>query len=383
MRQYTQTFMRTYEQTHPWLNFRIDLRKVPAPVWLLLGRGTALCERLGNAPLTPAETTRIDLRIQAEAVLASAAMDGNTLKPGDIEEHLAGTLRLPPAQQYLQIEVDNLLKATRWTQDRIQAGDTQLTPWSVQMFNAQVLKGLPWDDQVHPGEWRVPGQTTPSQGAPAEDVPLLMERLCGWLNGPVFDPEPVEERIPMALVQAALSHLYLLWINPFGEGNGRTARLLEHQLLLTAGLPPRTALLPTIGLDRIRSAYGRLFGQCARTNDPLPFIGHWIRAFVDELELRWQQVEELQRQGAWAAHLDANFDPSTSRNATRQRQLLQDLVAARRPVTPVQIPRLSATLAELYAPLHPKTLQRDLEALALKGFLKKTPTGMQALLGAP
>ncbi|MBL0034879.1 MAG: Fic family protein [Flavobacteriales bacterium] len=374
--------MRTYEQTHPWLSFRVDLRKLPPPVWLLLGRAAALSERLGNAPLTPSETERTDLLILAEAVLASAAMDGNTMKPRDVEEHLAGTLKLPAAQQYLQIEVDNLLKATRWTQDRIQAGDTQLTPWAIQMFNAQVLKSLPWDDQVHPGEWRLPGQVTAVQGAPAEDVPLLMERLCDWLNGPLFDPEPSEERIPMTLVQAALAHLYLIWINPFGEGNGRTARLLEHQLLLASGLPPRTALLPTIGLDRIRSTYGRLFGQCARTNDPLPFIGHWVRAFVDELELRWRQVEELQRQAAWAAHLDASFDPSTTRNAARQRQLLQDLVAARRPVAPTQIPRLSAALAELYAPLHPKTLQRDLEALTVKGFLTKTASGMQALVGA-
>ena len=80
--------------------------------------------------------------------------------------------------------------------------------------------------------------------------------------------------------------------------------------------------------------------------------------------------------------MDASFDPSTTRNAARQRQLLQDLVAARRPVAPTQIPRLSAALAELYAPLHPKTLQRDLEALTVKGFLTKTASGMQALVGA-
>ncbi|MBK9286512.1 MAG: hypothetical protein IPN38_02210 [Flavobacteriales bacterium] len=165
--------MRTYEQTHPWLSFRVDLRKLPPPVWLLLGRAAALSERLGNAPLTPSETERTDLLILAEAVLASAAMDGNTMKPRDVEEHLAGTLKLPAAQQYLQIEVDNLLKATRWTQDRIQAGDTQNPPWAIQMFNAQVLKSLPWDDQVPPGNGAYQDRSqrykAPRRGCPPAD----------------------------------------------------------------------------------------------------------------------------------------------------------------------------------------------------------------------
>jgi len=370
--------VRTYEQTHPWLSFRLDLRKIPAPVWLLLGRAASLSERLGLAPLPPKEAEQHARRTLAEGVLASAAMEGNTLRPGDVMEHLDGTLQLPPSQLYLRTEIDNLVKATRWTQDRIQAGDSTLTPWTVQMFNAQVLKSLPWDEEVRPGEWRVPGHPVSVPGAPAEDVPLLIERLCDWLNSPLFDPEPPEERVPMALVQAALAHLYLVWIAPFGEGNGRTARLVEHQLLLAAGLSPQVALQPATGLDRIRSAYGRLFGQCANTNDPVPFIGHWVRALVDELERSWGLVEAAQRKAAWTAHLEASFDPTASRHAARHRQLLADLASAGAPVAPGGIPRLSPALAELYAPLHPKTLQRDLGSLAAKGFVIRTGDGFVA-----
>jgi Fic family protein len=262
----------------------------------------------------------------------------------------------------------------------VQAGDVQVTPWTIQMFNAQVLKSLPWDEEVRPGEWRSPGHAANGAGAPAEDVPLLMEKLCDWLNGPVFDPEPEEERLPMALVRAAMAHLYLMWIAPFGEGNGRTARLLEHQLLLTAGLSPQLALLPAIGMDRIRSTYGRLFDQCARANDPLPFIAHWVRGVVEEAGRLRGLVEDLQRQAAWTAHLAAHFDPDRSRNAARHRQLLTDLAGAERPVAPGSIPRLSTALAELYSPLHPKTLQRDLEALTARGFLVRTSTGVSAVI---
>jgi Fic family protein len=371
--------MRTYEQTHPWLSFRVDLHKLPAPVWLLLGRASSLAEHLGRAPLPPLAAARWVRRTLAEGILANAALDGNTLRLEDVEGHLSGDLLLPPSQQYLRTEVDNLGKAIRWTEDRVQADDSQVTPWTIQMFNAQVLKSLPWDEEVRPGEWRVAGHPPADQGAPAEDVPLLMEKLCDWWGSPLFDPEPEEERVPMALIRAALAHLYVVWIGPFGEGNGRTARLLEHQLLLMAGLAPHVALLPTIGLDRIRSAYGRLFDQCARTKDPLPFIGHWVRAFVEEGERLLRETEELQRQAAWTAHLATHFDAATSRNAARHRQLLIDLAAAERPVTPNLIPRLSAALAEFYSTLHPKTLQRDLDAMVARGFLSRSPAGVSVL----
>ncbi len=376
--------MRTYEQTHPWLNFRLDLRKIPAPVWLLLGRASALCERVREAPLPPNTARQIDLRALADGVLASAAMEGNTLRPEQVNELLQGKLQLPAAQHYLKVEVDNLVKAVRWTEDRVRSGDHDLSPWTIQLFNAQVLKGLPWGDEVHPGEWRT-ARTAPGpyDGAPAEDLDLLMERLCDWLDSPLFDPEPEEERLPLGLIKAAMAHLHLLWIAPFGEGNGRTARAVEHQLLLTAGVPPRAALLPAVGLDRVRSAYGRLAPQCARTADPLPFLGTWVRAFVDELDQLWTVVTDAQRQAAWTAHLEASFSPGNTRNEARQRRLLMDLRNMPGPVAPGAIPRISADLAALYAPLHAKTLQRDLEALARKGFVVRSAQGVEVVAEIP
>jgi Fic family protein len=48
----------------------------------------------------------------------------------------------------------------------------------------------------------------------------------------------------MALMKAILTHLYIAWIHPFGDGNGRTARLAELQILLAAGMPmPASHLL--------------------------------------------------------------------------------------------------------------------------------------------
>ena len=45
------------------------------------------------------------------------------------------------------------------------------------------------------------------------------------------------------ILKATLAHLYIAWIHPFGDGNGRTARLVEFMLLSRAGVPSPSAHL--------------------------------------------------------------------------------------------------------------------------------------------
>jgi hypothetical protein len=45
--------MRTYEPTHPWLIFQLDLRALPPELWLLLGEARSKCEHLAGVPLRP------------------------------------------------------------------------------------------------------------------------------------------------------------------------------------------------------------------------------------------------------------------------------------------------------------------------------------------
>ena len=49
----------------------------------------------------------------------------------------------------------------------------------------------------------------------------LLARMCDWLNGSGFAGEG-HMRLPTAIIRASMAHLYLAWIHPFGDGNGRT-----------------------------------------------------------------------------------------------------------------------------------------------------------------
>ncbi len=73
------------------------------------------------------------------------------------------------------------------------------------------------------------------RGAPAADLEYLVERMCKWLNDFRIDDD--ELTFTAAILRAALAHLYVAWIHPFGDGNGRTARLVEFQILIQSGVP--------------------------------------------------------------------------------------------------------------------------------------------------
>jgi Fic family protein len=63
-----------------------------------------------------------------------------------------------------------------------------------------------------------------------EEVPALMQSLISWFQSPEFQGlNPIEA--------AALAHYQFVWIHPFVDGNGRTARMLMNLILQHHGLP--------------------------------------------------------------------------------------------------------------------------------------------------
>ncbi|WP_051190414.1 Fic family protein [Kaistella palustris] len=63
-------------------------------------------------------------------------------------------------------------------------------------------------------------------------VDEFMSELIGFANDPEVD----------ILIRAAIFHHRFVWIHPFFDGNGRTARLLLNLLLMKSGFPPAIIL---------------------------------------------------------------------------------------------------------------------------------------------
>jgi hypothetical protein len=99
--------VRTYEKTHPWITFKLDLRRAAPAFWMLLGEARSKCEHIANVPLRPATAEQLHLLYLAKGALATTAIEGNTLSEDEVVRHLEGKLRLPPSKEYLTREIDN------------------------------------------------------------------------------------------------------------------------------------------------------------------------------------------------------------------------------------------------------------------------------------
>ena len=230
-----------YIETHPWITFKLDLISAPTRFWTLLGDACARCEVISGIPLMPETAATLNLVSFERGALATTAIEGNTLSQEEVARLGRGELHLPPSKAYLGKEVNNILHVFNQMIDLDPIPPLSLE--RVKYLNGAILDGLDLDDEVVPGEIRAHEVGVARyRGAPAKDCEYLLNRLCEWLNG--MDTQLGHSQLALPIVKAIVAHLYLLWIHPFGDGNGRVARLAEYQILLSAGVPnPVTHLL--------------------------------------------------------------------------------------------------------------------------------------------
>ncbi|MFT3883946.1 MAG: Fic family protein [Flavobacteriales bacterium] len=328
---------------------------------------------MAGTSLPPNDAALLDYAAFLRGVLANATLDGNSLTEEQVDRLFEGSLELPPSQRYLQVEIENLVKAIRSTAAHAKAGDLDLSPLTIQLLHAQLLKGLPLVSGAA-GEYR----STPSAGPAPEAITGAMDRLHEWSSSSILAPEQEEERMASGILRAVLAHVYLLWIEPFAEGNGRMARLAEHQLLLGAGVPAIAAHQITIQAAATRTAYARQLADSRNAGNVAPFITYQVRGFVDALRALWAEVEQIQHQALWQHHMGHLLRPEPEGQGARRLQLMSDLAGHRTPVPASRLSRLSPELARLYALLNPKTLQRDLAWLEAERLLVRTPNGFLA-----
>lgn len=370
--------MKAFEKTHPWISFRIDLSKASPELWINLGEASSKCEHLAQVPLRPVTAKRLHKLYLAKGVAATTAIEGNTLSEEDVLKAIEGQLEVPPSKRYLKQEVDNIIAVCNAIGNQMADGKLPpLTPDLVCGYNRQALENLPASEDVIPGQLRrhsvVVGNVY--RGAPAEDCPFLLQKLCDWLNGADFKPpegSAPQMEIIHAVLKAVAAHLYLAWIHPFGDGNGRTARLLEFYVLLSAGIPSPAAHLLSNHYNQTRAEYYRQLDSASKSGgDILPFIVYAARGFVDGLREQLKFVWEQQWDVVWRNYVHEQLQGKNSPSDARQRHLALDLSAKAELVPISSIPELTPRLAKAYAGKTTKTIQRDVNVLEKRGLLAR------------
>lgn len=364
---------RRYETTHPWLRFSVDLSKAPASFWLTLGECYSKCEHLAGVPLRPDVAEILHRVYLAKGVWGTTAIEGNTLSEEEVLKHVEGRLEVPASKEYLKQEIDNIIQECNRMLARIKAEETlTLSLERIKEINGAVLKGLTLEEGVRPGEIRrhsvgVMGY----RGAPLEDCEYLTCRLCDWLNSSDFDPKGGLGKGHMAILKAIIAHLYIEWIHCFGDGNGRTGRLVEVQILLAAGLPAPACHLLSNHYNQTRNRYLQELKAASESGgNVLPFITYALNGFVEGLRDQLKYVRKLQMDVAWINYVHEMFGKNPrSRASHRQKAVLLDIFNKEEPVPISEIDQLSPRLAKEYAGMHPITVYRDVEILRKKGLL--------------
>ncbi len=374
--------MRTYEKTHPWLKFALDLSKADYRTWLLLGEAVSKTEHIAGVPLDPEAAKQLHAVYLAKGVLATTAIEGNTLTEEEVREHLEGRLELPPSREYLGQEIDNVLAACNRIGGQVIRGACgPISPDEICEYNRLVLNELPLQEDVVPGELRQDSVVVGRyRGAPAEDCEYLLAKFCEWLNNLAF-PEGVEQ--PFAILAAIAAHLYFVWIHPFGDGNGRTARLLEFRHLLQAGFPTPAAHLLSNFYNLSRTEYYRQLDKSSKLGGQMSeFIAYATQGLVDQLKEQLRVIRGLQWNTTWRNYVYELFGkgPGSTAQARRRRLVLDlsNVTADNGWVHVSKISELTAKLAHAYARRTSKTLTRDLNAVEQMKLIERKDRSVRA-----
>lgn len=158
---------------------------------------------------------------------------------------------------------------------------------------------LGYDLTKHPGRWR-PGtihvRREPTgeivyEGPDVDLVPDLMREL--------IDSMSIASTVP-SVVRAAMTHLNLVMIHPFSDGNGRMARALQTMVLSRDGiLDPRFSSIEeylgnnTLEYYSVLAEVGQ--GSWNPERDPLPWIRFCLTAHYRQAEALLRRSKEMER----------------------------------------------------------------------------------------
>lgn len=361
--------VRKYESTHPWISFAVNLRSASPELWMMLGECQSKCEHLAKYPLRPEIAEEIHRMYMAKGVLATTAIEGNTLSEEEVRQIVEGKSKLPPSREYLEQEVSNIIDECNRILREVSAGqELPLTTDRIKEINKTILNGLELAEGVIPGEIRRHEVVVAVyKGAPPQDCKFLLDQLCDWLNDPTYFGHSSDNRSMVnGILKAILAHLYLAWIHPFGDGNGRTARLIELQILISSRVPSPAAQLLSNHYYNTRTEYYRQLHLASKSNDIVPFIIYAVQGFLDGLKAQLEVVKEYVVDQVWNNYVTDQFVDKNKAADLRRRDLIEDLSRIKdepKALPYQQLTLISPRVAKHYANKTTRTLIRDIQEL--------------------
>ncbi|MCY4658979.1 MAG: Fic family protein [Acidobacteria bacterium] len=297
---------------------------------------------------------------------ATTAIEGNTLTDEEVRQVADGD-SLPPSKGYQEREVRNVIDAMNGILTDV-VERALLPPVSPQLmlsFHQRIGSELGEHFDAIPGQFRTDERVVGPYKCPrGSDVRRVVDLFCEWRQEEFASSEG-SLAFADAVIQAIVTHVYVEWIHPFGDGNGRTGRLLEFYLLLRAGNPDIGSHILSNFYNETRSAYYRQLHQANKRRDLSEFIAYAVEGYRDGLLDTLKTIQKIQFRIAWQSLVHERFAKQGYRKKRvfkRRRELMLQFPLDRT-VSLERLPMRSIDLARKYSALTSTTLLRDVRFL--------------------
>ena len=227
-------------------------------------------------PLSTAALAQLQKHYDVELTYTSNAIEGNTLTLRETAEVIEHGITVGGKTLRDHLEAVDHYEAVLWMRDRA-SGAAALDEDTVCELHRRIVARSQPAIAGHYSSLprRIAG--SPAVFPNPAKIADLMATFGTWLAMAPTDPASAFE-----------GHFRLTAIHPFGDGNGRTARLLMNLMLIRGGYPPITVR------PEDRKAYLDALERGSLTDDLLPFrtlmherldatLGDYLNAFEEAL----------------------------------------------------------------------------------------------------
>ena len=318
-------------------------------------------ESIKYIPILPNMASQIEEELIKKSIFSTAAIEGNSLTQEDVDK-IVENKKINFSKERFVKEIQNLKTAYNNIKD-INVLDTkiQITQDLIKNYHKIITDGLESETNI-PGQYRntkviVGNQEHGGTNIPPkifEDIKNLMEEFVLWINS-----QEILEMHP--IFRACIAHLSLALIHPFGDGNGRTSRIIEAHILKSAGYRFVYTMLSNYYYKNI-DEYFITFSKVLKNedNDISDFILFYLKGMLESIKAIREKIyiiiTGLSLQ-SYLLHLK-----KTNQISPRQYDFLSIMLDNNKEITEKEILE-DINLKMIYKDLSSRTLKRDLEYL--------------------
>ncbi|MBS3826446.1 Fic family protein [Proteus mirabilis] len=217
--------------------------------------------------------------------LGSARIEGNHTTLADyVESKVEGTQNSTDQLK----EINNIETAMEFIDEYLKNGD-DITEYFIRELHSLAVMGLQREGDKTPGAYRQHNVSIAlSEHLPPDYIHVsdYMKELTAFINQvdkPKYD-----------LMKIALVHHRFGWIHPFGNGNGRTVRLLTYALLIKYGFNVQAGgriLNPTAVFCNDRERYYAMLSEADKGTEQV--LEEWCIYVLSGISVELKKLDQL------------------------------------------------------------------------------------------